>query len=99
MKERGRNMEQYLGYLPIIGMLVVFYLVIFIPESRRKKKYTTMLNELKVNDEVVTKGGIVGKIVNLQDDYIIIQTGPDRARIKVTKNGISHVINNTTETK
>ena len=92
-------MEQYLTYLPIIGMLVVFYLVIFIPESRRKKKYTNMLNALKVNDEVVTKGGIVGKIVNLQDDFIIIQTGPDRARIKVTKNGISHVIINTTETK
>lgn len=92
-------MEQYLGYLPIIGMLVVFYLVIFIPESRRKKKYTNMLNDLKVNDEIVTKGGIVGKIVNLQDDFMIIQSGPDRARIKVLKNGISHVINNTTETK
>ena len=79
--------------LPLILMLAVFYLVIFIPENKRKKKYAALLNNLKVNDEVMTKGGIMGKIINIQDEYIILESGPDRARIKLAKSGIGTVIN------
>ncbi|MBU3111351.1 preprotein translocase subunit YajC [Clostridium lacusfryxellense] len=78
--------------LPLILMLAVFYLVIFIPENKRKKKYAALLNNLKVNDEVMTKGGIIGKIINIQDDYIILESGPDRTRIKLSKSGIGTVI-------
>lgn len=86
--------------LPLIAMLGLFYLIIFIPESRRKKKYSLLINSLKVNDEILTKGGIIGKIVNIQDDFLVLQTGPDRARIKLSKNGVSNVLNeNTEETK
>lgn len=92
-------MQQFLSYLPFIVMLVVFYLIVFIPENKRKKKYASMISSLKINDEVMTRGGIIGKIVNLQDDYIIVQTGPDKARIKVTKNGVSSVLTGTTEEK
>jgi preprotein translocase subunit YajC len=86
-------METLIGLLPLIAMLGLFYLIVFIPENRRKKKYNAMLSALSVNDEIITKGGILGKIVNLQDDFVIIQTGPDRARIKLSKNGISSVLN------
>lgn len=77
--------------LPLILMLGVFYLVIFIPESKRKKKYAALLNNLKVNDEVMTKGGIMGKIINIQDDSIILESGPDRTRFKLAKSGIGTV--------
>ena len=40
----------------------------------------------------MTKGGIMGKIVNVQDDFIVLESGPDKARIKLSKNGISTVI-------
>jgi preprotein translocase subunit YajC len=85
--------------LPLILMLGVFYLVIFIPESKRKKKYAALLSNLKVNDEIMTKGGIMGKIINVQEDHIILESGPDRARIKLSKNGIGSITNsNTTNT-
>jgi preprotein translocase subunit YajC len=86
-------MAQLVSLLPIILMLGLFYLVVFIPENKRKKKYAALLSNLKVNDEIMTKGGIMGKIVNLQDDHVILESGPDRARIKLSKNGISTVIN------
>jgi len=86
-------MEQLVSLLPIILMLGLFYLVVFIPENKRKKKYAALLNNLKVNDEIMTKGGIMGKIINIQDDHIILESGPDRARIKLSKNGIGSVIN------
>lgn len=86
-------MGQLGSLLPLILMLAVFYLVIFIPENKRKKKYAALLNNLKVNDEVMTKGGIMGKIINIQDEYIILESGPDRARIKLAKSGIGTVLN------
>lgn len=86
-------MEQLIQFSPIILMLGLFYLVVFIPENKRKKKYAALLNNLKVNDEIMTKGGIIGKIINVQEDHIILESGPDRARIKLSKNGISTIIN------
>ena len=85
-------MQSVVSLLPIILMLAVFYLVVFIPENKRKKKYAALLNNLKVNDELMTKGGIMGKIINIQDDYIILESGPDRTRIKLSKSGIGTVI-------
>ena len=92
-------MPQYLqGFLPIIIMLGLFYLMIIIPENRRKKKYQALLDNLKVNDEVMTRGGIIGKVINIQDDFVIIQSGPDKSRFKLANNGISVVLkDNSTE--
>jgi preprotein translocase subunit YajC len=87
----------YLQLLPMVLVLVVFYLMIFIPDSRRKKKYNNMLSSLQVNDEVLTRGGIMGKIINLQEDSVTIQTGPDKIKIKLAKNAISSVINQPVE--
>ena len=92
-------MEALLSWLPIIAMLVVFYLVLIIPERKRKKKYDEMLNGLKINDEIVTRGGIMGRLINIQDDYVIVESGPDKSRFKLTKQGISNVVVKTEENK
>lgn len=86
-------MQMLATLLPFVAMLVLFYLIIFVPENKRKKKYKAMLENLKVNDEIVTRGGIMGKVINIQDDAVIMQTGPDQAKIKLAKNGISVVLN------
>ncbi|CAG7841114.1 MULTISPECIES: preprotein translocase subunit YajC [Clostridium] len=83
-------------FMPILSLLfliVIFYLFILMPEKKRKNKYKSMINNLKVNDEVVTRGGIVGKIERIHEDFIVISTGPDKVKLKVTKNGIGIVIN------
>ena len=79
--------------VPFIIMLAVFYLIIFVPEGRRKKKFRSMLDSLKLNDEIITRGGIVGKVVNIQDDMLTMQTVPDRIKIKLEKNAVLKVIN------
>lgn len=85
--------NSYYGILYMIAILVLFYLILFIPENKRRKKYNSMLSNLKVNDEIVTKGGVIGRIVTINDGSVVIQTGPDRVRIKVDKNGISGMMN------
>ncbi|MDP4177591.1 MAG: preprotein translocase subunit YajC [Bacillota bacterium] len=85
-------MQKYITFIPYILVIVVFYLLVFVPESKRRKKYNQMLGGLKLNDEVMTKGGIIGKVVNIQDSFLIVQTGPDKIRIKIEKNGIADIM-------
>ncbi|MCM0648802.1 preprotein translocase subunit YajC [Clostridium swellfunianum] len=89
---------QYISTLvPFILMIGLFYLFIFLPENKRKKKYSQMISGLEVNDEVMTRGGIIGKLTNIQDKHVILETGPDKMRIKLDKNGISHVLTTKSE--
>ncbi|GFP76851.1 preprotein translocase subunit YajC [Clostridium fungisolvens] len=92
-------MQYIIQLLPLIVVFVIFYALLIIPERKRKKQYQSMLNDLKINDEIISKGGIIGKVVNLQDDYIILESGPDRARIKLSRQGIANVINTKEDNK
>lgn len=74
---------------PIMLVIGVFYFVTFIPEQKRRKAYIALLADLKVNDQVATKGGILGRIVSIDQDNIILETGPDRVRIKFIKGAVS----------
>lgn len=86
-------MQNIMSFLPLIFVLVLFYVMVFVPENRRKKKFKAMMDALKVNDEVMTRGGIIGKLITIKDDFVILETGPDRVRIKFTKNAIANVMN------
>ena len=79
--------------LPLVAMFAIMYFLLILPEKRRTKKYNTMLSELKVNDEVLTRGGIIGKIITIEEDQMVIQSGPDRVRFRVTKNSIAQKLN------
>ncbi|QAA31917.1 MULTISPECIES: preprotein translocase subunit YajC [Clostridium] len=92
-------MPYLIQLLPMVLVLVVFYAILIIPDRKRRKQYGEMLKNLKVNDEIMTKGGIIGKIVNLQDDYIILESGPDRARIKLSRQGIGSLVNQKEDNK
>ncbi len=92
-KKGGISMSPILmNILPIVLMLGLFYAIVFIPENKRRKKYSNMLQELKANDEVLTRGGIMGKVINIQEDFVIIESGPERSRLKISKQGIANVI-------
>lgn len=77
--------------LPFIFITALFYIFVIIPEKKRKKQYDTMLEGLRINDEIITKGGIIGKIIKNQKDFIIVESGPDKVKFKLKKNGIASV--------
>jgi preprotein translocase subunit YajC len=77
---------------PMLLVFVIFYFLLIIPEKKRKKKYKGMIDELKVNDEVITKGGIIGKITHLDEKTVTIETSSAKTRIKFEKSGISHKV-------
>ena len=75
----------------IVALLAFFYLFILRPQKKQEKEVTAMRNGLQVGDEVTTIGGIIGVIVSIKDETVTIETGRDRARLRVLKNAIKSV--------
>ena len=73
----------------IILMLVIFYLFLILPENKKKKKLNEMRSSLKVGDDIVTIGGMMGKVVHVTDDSVTFETSEDQVRIQVAKWAIS----------
>ena len=66
-------------------MIAVFYFMLIRPEKERKKEEENLRNSLKVGDRITTIGGIVGKIVELKDENIVIETSADRVRMELAR--------------
>ena len=74
------------GMLVLIGgMFVLMYFLMIRPQNKQRKAEEEMRNNVEIGDDVVTIGGIVGKVVSTKDDALIIETGADRNKMKVTR--------------
>lgn len=75
----------YTMIIMIVVMIAVFYFLIMRPEKKKKKEEEKLRSSLKVGDKITTIGGIVGKIVEMKDDNITIETSMDRVRMELAK--------------
>ncbi len=77
--------------LPFLLLIPIFYFLMYRPQKKQEKETAAMRNSLMIGDEVVTIGGIIGKVVKVKDDYVVIETGSDKARLKMRKTAIGSV--------
>lgn len=75
--------------LPLVAMVAIFYFLIIRPEKKRNKEMQDMLNNLQVADEVITNGGIIGRVISVKEDTVLIETGSDRTKIRVVRSAIA----------
>lgn len=75
--------------LPLGLMVLFFYFFLIRPEKKRTKEMQNMLNNIQVADEVVTNGGIIGRVLSVKEDTILMETGSDRTKIRVLKSCIA----------
>jgi preprotein translocase subunit YajC len=54
------------------GFIIIFYFMLWRPQSKRAKEHRTLISGLSKGDEVVTSGGVVGKIVKIDDDFVVL---------------------------
>ena len=66
-----------MGFLPIILMFVLLYFLMIRPQMKRAKEQKAMIEALQKGDEVVTAGGIVGRITKLTDQYVTVEVAPN----------------------
>jgi preprotein translocase subunit YajC len=72
----------------LVGFLVIFYLMIWRPQAKRAKEQKNLLGNLAKGDEVVTTGGIAGKINKVTDDFVVIEVS-DTVELKIQKGAIA----------
>ena len=82
-------LANYSGFIIIIVFFLVMYLFIVRPQKKKEKETAEMRNALEVGDEIITIGGIVGRVVNVKDDTVIIETGGDKNKLTFLKSAIS----------
>ena len=71
--------------LPLVLVFVVFYFMLIRPQKKRDKEIQKMRSNLEVGDEVVTSGGIIGRVVSLKEDTLVIETGSDRSKLRIAR--------------
>jgi preprotein translocase subunit YajC len=67
----------FIGFLPIILMFVLLYFLMIRPQMKRAKEQKAMIEALQKGDEVVTAGGVVGRITKLGEQYVTIEIAPN----------------------
>ena len=79
--------------------IVAMYFLLIRPQKKKEKQISEMRNSLQVGDEVITIGGICGKIVKTKDDSIVIQVGADKVKFEMMRWAISSVVSSSKSAK
>ena len=81
----------FLTFLPMLAIFVVFYFLLIRPQQRKQKEARAMLEALEKGNEVVTAGGILGRIVKLDDQYATLEVAPN-VQMVVQRGAISQLL-------
>lgn len=75
------------GLLPFVFIFGIFYFLVIMPQRRQQKELQNLVSELKINDEVVTNGGIIGRIKEIRDTSFIIQSA-DKSFLEISRTAV-----------
>lgn len=76
-------------FIPVFLAAMYFFLIR--PQKKRQKQEAEMRSNVQIGDDITTIGGIVGKIVNLREDSVVIETGADRTKLRIKRWAIQSV--------
>lgn len=73
--------------LPFVFIFAIFYFLVILPQKRQKQQLADMISQLKINDEIVTNGGVIGKIKEIKESSFIIQSA-EKSFLEIGKSAI-----------
>lgn len=79
---------EYIQFIFLIGFVVIFYFLIWRPQAKRTKDHKNLIGGLQKGDEVVTTGGIAGRINKVTDDFVVLEVS-DNVELKFQKGAIA----------
>jgi preprotein translocase subunit YajC len=82
----------WLSMLVLIVPLALMYVILIVPQKRKEKKLRETISGAIVGDQIITIGGLAGKIVNIKDDEVTFETSVERTKITIKKWAIKDVI-------
>ena len=81
----------YLQFLPLVAMAAIFYFLILRPQMRRQKDQQTKIAGLKKGDQVVTGGGLIAKVIKVDEQTVDLELGPN-VRVKAVRATLGDVL-------
>ncbi len=81
-------MNSWMAWVWIAALLAVFYFLLIRPQQKRSKEHQRLISDVKVGDEVVTIGGLCGKVRGISDETVFLEVDKG-VRVKITKSAIS----------
>ena len=83
------------GILPFVLIFIIFYFLLIRPQQQKLKQHRAMVEALRRGDQVITSGGIVGKVVKVQEDGMVEVEIAEGVKVKVVRQTITQVLNKT----
>lgn len=83
--------DPWLSMLPLVIIFVVFYFLLIRPQQKRQKEHRDLIGKLAAGDEVVTAGGVLGKITEVSESFVHVEVA-DGVQIKVQRQTIGSVL-------
>lgn len=81
----------WVQFLPIIGMVAIFWFLIIRPQMKRQKEHAAKISAVKKGDQVVTAGGLLGKVVRVDDNYVDLEIAPG-VKVKAVKSTLGDIV-------
>ena len=76
-----------LGFAPFIAIIAIFYFLLIRPQQKSAKRHQELLQKIEKGDNVVTRGGLHGRITNVREDTVVIEIA-DNVRVKIERSSI-----------
>jgi preprotein translocase subunit YajC len=83
------------SFVPLVLIFFIMYFLLIRPQQKKMKEHRAMVDALRRGDQVVTSGGIVGKVTKVQEDGMVEVEIADGVKVKVVKHTIGQVLNKT----
>ncbi len=81
----------WMSFLPLVAMGFIFWFLILRPQMRQQKEHKAKIASLKKNDMVVTAGGLIGKVIKIDDHYVELELGPN-VKVKAVRSTLGDII-------
>ena len=78
-------MQAATSIMPILLMFAIFYFILIRPQVKRQKEHQALLSKLGKGDEVITRGGLIGKITGISDDGVLVLELQEKVRVRVPR--------------
>ena len=76
---------QYSGLIMMVVFFGIFYFLLIRPQQKKNKEIQKMRSELQIKDNIITIGGVHGKVLSIKDEVMTIEVGADKTKLQVSK--------------
>lgn len=87
----GAQPSALVSLLPLLFLFVIFYFLLIRPQQKRAKEHKQMVEAVKKGDEVVTSGGVIGRVIDVGDNFVQVEIA-EGVQVKVQKQAISSLL-------